>query len=500
MTTNANLSVVESLEPQAVWRLFAEMSAVPRASKHEEKIRAHVRKTAEGFGFQVREDQLGNIVIEVPASPGCEKAPPTVLQGHVDMVCEKNADTQHDFDNDPIRLIVEKDAESGEQIVRADGTTLGADNAIGVAMALAAAKSPDVVHGPLEILCTVDEEMGMSGAKVLTPEFFKGRRMLNLDSEEDDRIYIGCAGGCDTNLTWPLKTSAPPAGADICRVVVSGLKGGHSGGDIHLNRGSAIKLLIETLRGAGQPQLQLAELVGGSKRNAIPREARAVVAGPVGLAKSLSDAARRFESEARAQGEPGCSIRVEKHAAEAVAAADETQRVMATMIGLPHGVLAVVPDIPGLVQTSNSMSTVECEGDPSAGTLRVTIGCLSRSSSKFQLHTVVRQIAAIGYLGGADVESGNEYPGWQPNVDSPTLAVCRRVYQELFGEEPEVTAIHAGLECGLIGERIGGGQMDMVSFGPRIEGAHSPDERTYVESVAKSYEYLVAVLRELAKA
>jgi dipeptidase D len=365
-------------------------------------------------------------------------------------------------------------------------------------MALAAASSPDVVHGPLEILCTADEEMGMTGAKALEPDFFKGRRMVNLDSEEDDAIYIGCAGGRDSTLRWELATSAPAGGSEVCRVTVSGLRGGHTGGDIHENRGNAIKLLVRALRAADSGGLQLVELNGGSKRNAIPREAHAIVAGPSGLAGRLKKAADEVMPEAvRFAKEPNCSIAVERAEGAAAASVADTAKVLTTLAALPHGVLAVVPDIPGLVQTSNSTSTVSSEVE--GGSLTISVACLSRSSLRSELHEAARQIAAIGQLGGAAVESGNEYPGWAPNMDSPTLAVCKRLYEELFGEEANVTAIHAGLECGLIGERVGEGQMDMVSFGPRIEGAHSPDERVWVKSVEKSYRYLKAVLAELAK-
>lgn len=417
------------------------------------------------------------------------------------MVCEKNADTDHDFANEPIRLVIDKDPQTGEPIVRADGTTLGADNGIGVCMALAAASSPDVVHGPLEILCTANEEMGMTGAKALDPDFFKGRRMLNLDSEEDDAIYIGCAGGCDTNLTWDLKSTRLPTGAEVCQITVSGLKGGHTGGDIHENRGNAIKLLVQTLRAASEQQLRLADLTGGSKRNAIPREASAVIVGPAGITKRLSQAAQTVQTEAVEQGgEANCAIKVEQASVKAAARATDTQRLLTALVAVPHGVLAVVPEIAGLVQTSNSLSTVATESDAAGGTLRVAVGCLSRSSSKPQIDATARQIAAVGELAGAAVESGNEYPGWAPNVDSPTLAICKRVYEQLFGQAPKVTAIHAGLECGLIGERVGPGGMDMVSIGPRITGADSPDERVHVASVQKSYRYLTGILAELARA
>ncbi len=498
MTSHTKPSAMTNLQPQAVWRLFAEMCAVPRPSKHEERIRKHMRQVAERLGFAVREDQIGNMVIDVPASPGCEKAPITVLQGHLDMVCEKNADTRHDFDKDPIHAVIDHD-EKGELIVRAEGTTLGADNGIGVALALAAASSKDVKHGPLEILCTIDEEMGMTGAKVLEPTFVRGRRMLNLDSEDDEAIYIGCAGGRDSTLTWELPTAKAPAGSEACRVTVSGLRGGHTGGDIHENRGNAIKLLIQTLRGAeGAEQLHLVEINGGSKRNAIPREASACVVGPKGIGEALTQAAEHVQAEAvRDGGEKSCLIRVEGAKVGAAASVTDTTRLLAALAALPHGVLATVPDIPGLVQTSNSTSTVASE--LAGGKLRVTVGCLSRSSKRHELHNTARQIAAIGELAGAHIESGNEYPGWAPNKNSPLLATCSELYRRLFGKEPKVAAIHAGLECGIIGERVGGGKMDMVSIGPRITGPHSPDERVYVAAVEKSWKFLTAILAELAK-
>jgi dipeptidase D len=395
--------------------------------------------------------------------------------------------------------MLDHDSKTGEALVRANGTTLGADNGVGLALAFAAATSPEVVHGPLELLCTIDEEMGMSGAKVLAPDFIRGRRMLNLDAEEDDALYIGCAGGCDTTLTWELKTSPPPQRAAAGRITVSGLRGGHSGVDIHLNRANAIKLLVEILTAVPPGRLRLAEIHGGSKRNVIPREASVLVVGAASTLKGLSAAAQVAQAAAVRSGEASCAITVEKApATSAAATAKDTQRLLTALTALPHGVLAVVPDIAGLVQTSNSTSTVE--STPGDGKLCVAVGCLSRSSLAPQLQTTARQLRAIGELAGAAVESGNQYPGWQPNANSPLLATCRRVYERLFGKGPHVTAIHAGVECGIIGERIGAGQMDMVSLGPHIEGAHSPDERVYVASVQKTWKYLTTLLAELARA
>jgi dipeptidase D len=497
-------SAIAQLDPKPVWEAFAGLAAVPRPSKKEEQVRAHLRNWANQHRLTFREDAVGNILILVPATPGHEHAPTVVLQGHVDMVCEKNTGTEHDFDRDPIQLVLDRDGPSGPAVVRAAGTTLGADNGIGVALALAAATAPDVVHGPLEVLCTVDEEAGMTGARALTPEFVQGRRLLNLDSEEDDALFIGCAGGRDTTVQFEFKTAARPKTAEIARLTIAGLRGGHSGCDIHLNRLSAIKLLVQTLTGndhvEGGLPVQLADLRGGSKRNVIPREAAAVVCGPKGTLLKLRHAAEQLQVIAHRAGEEACAIHVEagiSSDAPAVLSRKDSQRLLTTLTALPHGVLATVPEIPGLVQTSNSTSTVKVERGP--GTLTVTIGCLSRSSSSVQLHTALQQIDAIGALAGATTFHNEGYPGWQPNVDSPLLALGRRLYEQVFGTAPKITAIHAGLECGVIDSRIGAGTMDMLSFGPHITGAHSPDERVYVESVQKMWTYLRAMLAELAK-
>jgi dipeptidase D len=493
-------SPLESLEPAAVWRYFAAMTEVPRPSLSEEKIQAHVRATAEALGFASRRDDAGNIVIEVAATPGHENAPITVLQGHLDMVGEKNAEADHDFERDPIRPVIDEDPDTGEPIVRAEGTTLGADNGIGVAMALAAASSSDVAHGPLEILCTSNEEMGMTGAVALQADFFRGRRMLNLDSEEDDAIYIGCAGGTDVELIWELPSEAPAEGAEICRVKVGGLRGGHSGDEIHLNRANAIKLLAQVLAAELEMPLRLIEINGGSKRNAIPREASAVLAGPAGVMEALRTAAEEAQARAvRAHGEANCRIAVEAIGANdaSTCSPEDSRRLLKSLIALPSGVVAIVPDIPGLVQTSNNISTIETRREADGSRNRVQVGCLARSSSADDMQMIVRQLAAVGGLGDATVEIGNSYPGWQPDLDSPLLATARRVYGELFGTEPGVAAIHAGLECGIIGRQIGG--MDMISIGPRIEGAHSPEERVYIKSVDRSYRFLVALLAELAR-
>ncbi len=494
MTTQPGTTDLTQLEPKAVWTFFAGMNGVPRPSKNEDRIQAHILGVAESLGFKAKKDAAGNIVISVPASPGCENAPITVLQGHLDMVCEKNAGVEQDFDNDPIRTIVTKDA-AGETIVRADGTTLGADNGIGVCLALAAASDPDVVHGPLELLFTSDEEEGMTGAKALSPSSFEGRRLINLDSEEDDALYIGCAGGRDTNLAWDFETSGVDASAECCRVVVSGLRGGHSGGDIHEGRATANRLIVRTLLRV--PQLRVVSIDGGSKRNAIAREATAVVCGPVGTLKALEAAAKIVAAETAAESfEPDIKINVSSSDGGVSAVTEsDTKRLLSALMAIPHGVMGMHPKIPLLVQTSNNISTIE--STVGNGKLHTEVGMLTRSSSDSRKEEALDQIAKVGELSGAKISHANDYPGWEPNPDSALLTMCSRVYKEMFGSEAHVAAIHAGLECGIIGERVG--KMDTISFGPRIEGAHSPDERVWVDSVGKIWKYLQAVLAELAK-
>ncbi len=486
---------LKTLQPAAVWSYFAAMAAVPRPSKREEKIRAHMRQTADELGLAHRSDAIGNIVIEVPATPGHEAASTVVIQGHLDMVCEKNAGTEHDFDRDPIRLLLAQD-EEGAAIVHAAGTTLGADNGIGVCLAMAAATSPEVTHGPLEILLTTDEEEGMTGALALDPTLVQGKRLLNLDSEEDHALYIGCAGGCDTTLTWSCATFPLEDGAQVHRLRVSGLRGGHSGGDIHEGRGAATKLLARTLRRSGDDELRLLQIQGGSKRNAISREAEALVTGGPDLGEALAVAAQAVAAEGKMEShEEGLEIQVENASGsgEALSVTD-TETLLTALAALPHGVLGMHPKVPGLVETSNNLATLTSSTEE--GRLQIRAGMLSRSSSDSRIEETKAQIAAIGTLSGAGVEHANAYPGWEPNVSSTLLTTCQRVHEEVFGEAPKVAAIHAGLECGLIGERLGG--MDMISFGPRIEGAHSPDERVWVESVDKSWRYLKAILAALA--
>lgn len=487
-----NARAVEGLEPSRVWRFFASIASIPRPSGHERAIRDHVRRLAEAHGLDVRADGAGNLLLDVPATPGREAAPIVVLQAHLDMVAEQNADGTHDFETDPIRLV--RAMRDGKPVLRADGTTLGADNGIGAALALAAATDPDLVHGPLEVLLTSDEEVGMTGAKALEPEFVRGRRLVNLDTEEDDAIYIGCAGGCDVGFGWELPTEPAPTGAVTATITVSGLRGGHSGAEIHLGRTNAIAAALAVADDAALAAPRLVALAGGSKRNAIPREARIALLVAPGEVAALRRAAAEATERARRAGDEGATIAVEESAAAPAVPAEASERVLLALRALPSGVLAVVPAMPDLVQTSNNLSVARTTA--TTGSITVAIDCLCRSSSADDLDQAPRRLEALGRLAGASVRTGNRYPGWQPDPDSALLAAARSAYRDCFDAAPRVAAIHAGLECGIICERLGGAEA--ISLGPNIAGAHSPEERVEIESVDRSRRLLAALLDRLS--
>ena len=482
--------VLAHLSPRSVWGHFAALAAIPRPSGHEERAVAFVTAVGQSIGVKAARDARGNLVLRVPATSGREGAAPLILQTHLDMVCEKNRDVAHDFDRDPILPRV-----TGEW-VQATGTTLGADNGIGVAAALAAATDPTVKHGPLELLFTLDEETGLTGAKELDPKLLSGRMLLNLDSEEDGVIFVGCAGGEDTLIDLrPSFRSAAFRGSAL-KLAVMGLRGGHSGLNIVENRGNALKLaarLLTALIEDGVP-FDLAAIAGGSKHNAIPREAEAVVVpepkAAAKIEKVTAAALAAFRVELH-KIDDGLSIEWSPcpDPARVLAIADR-DRLVQLLLALPHGVLAMSPDIPGLVETSSNLAVVK-DND---GTIRVVTS--SRSSVAPSLAYVLTQVRATAALAGATVTLKDGYPGWKPNLDSKALAVVREVYRARWKKEPHVTAIHAGLECGLLGEKIPG--LDMVSFGPQIEGAHSPVERVNVPSVERFWGALTDVLDRLS--
>jgi dipeptidase D len=485
------VSSLTSLDPRPVWAHFEALTRIPRPSGHEERAAEHVRGVAREHGFEVVSDAVGNVVVRVPASPGAEGAPVVALQGHLDMVCEKNRDVAFDFMRDPIV------PEIRGEWVHARGTTLGADNGIGVAAALAAATEPGVVRPPLDLLFTVDEETGLTGAQRLDPSILRARTLLNLDSEEDGVLFVGCAGGTDTVLTLGAGRMAHEAGDRVFRLEVSGLRGGHSGLNIVENRGNAIKVLAHVLlaameRGVG---FQVVSVGGGGKHNAIPREAEATLFVPPGEERRLADVMEREVAGFRdtlGGVDDGLSVRLEPGGESGrVLQPTVVERLLRLLVGLPHGVLAMSGAIPGLVETSSNLAVVSTTDS----TVRIVTS--SRSSVAPSLAAVLAQIRALGALAGAEVEIANAYPGWKPNLASPVLGVVREVYTTVWGREPKVTAIHAGLECGLIGEKVPG--MDMVSFGPHLEGVHSPDERIHVPSVERFWDALRRILAELAR-
>ncbi|MFN7987726.1 MAG: aminoacyl-histidine dipeptidase [Thermoanaerobaculia bacterium] len=475
---------LSGLEPKLLWDHFAALAAIPRGSKNEAAATTHVVAFAARLGLPAKVDSVGNVVITKPGTPGLETKPPIVLQGHLDMVCEKNSGTVHDFTKDPIRLVVNGDE------VKADGTTLGADNGIGCAAALALLESNDVAHPPLECLFTIDEETGMTGANALTQAFLNGSRMLNLDTEEEGAIYVGCAGGVDTVASTKVARVAPAAGAVAVRIAVTGLRGGHSGCDIHEGRVNALKVLARAVSEAEACGFAVATLDGGSKRNAIAREGFA--AGWLLPAREADVKAALAKLEADVRSEAGrfdnpVNVGLERvDAAPGPMAPADAKRIVGFMHAAPHGVLGWSPDIPGLVQTSTNLAIVETKGD------EVSFATSQRSSVDSAKKDAGRQMATAMELAGLTVTQGDGYPGWKPNVSSPILGVAKTVHAELFGREPEVKAIHAGLECGIIGEKFPG--MDTISFGPTIRNAHSPDECVSIPSVANFWKYLTALL------
>lgn len=481
------MTFVSELEPRPLWSHFDEILTIPRGSKEEGAIRAYVVGVADRLGLEHRVDTTGNVVVKKPASAGREGAATIVLQSHLDMVNEKNSDVDFDFGRDAIQPVREG------AYLTADGTTLGSDNGIGVAAMLALMESTDVVHGPLELLFTIDEETGLTGAAGLDPTLLSGRRLINLDSEDEGVVTVGCAGGADTRVSLTLEAVSPPGGGTAHTIKLHGLAGGHSGVDIHLQRGNAVQLLARILREAALPWF-VASLEGGNKHNAIPREAWARVVLPEGgtadVDRRLQDAFERVRAEFSAT-EPGMALRVDGAAVpDEVWSASDSRRVLDLLVALPHGVVAMSNDIPGLVETSTNLAAMKCDG------AEVTILTSSRSSVASGMDWIRGKIEAIATLAGASARHGDGYPGWKPNLESELLAIVREVHARVIGSEPHVEAIHAGLECGLIGEMLPG--MDMISFGPQIEFPHSPSERVKIDSVATFYRLLAETLRELA--
>ena len=480
---------LEGLEPVLLWKHFDELMKIPRCSKHEEQVARYVIGVAERLGLEHRQDAAGNVLVLKGGTAGREGAPAVVLQGHLDMVCEKNADVTHDFSTDPIRPDLRGD------LLYAQGTTLGADNGIGVATALALLESTDVAHGPLETLCTVDEETGLTGAFEIQPGFLKGRVMLNLDSEDMGVVTIGCAGGGDSHLALPLEMSDLGPGRVLVTVRVDGLRGGHSGVDVHEERANAVKLLTRVLWDAQDLNYSLVDIKGGDKHNAIPREAWVTVALSPDDAFSLRGIAQKAQADFEAEygtREPKLRISVEQGgpAAGEGASIGSSFNAVRMLMALPHGVEKFSHDMEGLVETSTNLAAVYIK-DGELWALHST-----RSSIASALEALRGRIEAIANLAGASIEHKMSYPGWKPNPSSRLLGVAKAVHVEIFGSEPVVEAIHAGLETGIIGERFEG--MDMISIGPTIKNPHSPDEYVDTSTVVGYWRWVEALLDRLS--
>jgi dipeptidase D len=472
------------LEPREVWKHFAALAAIPRASTKEAAAREYVLSIAKRSGLEAVHDQVGNTVVRKPARPGREKAPMTLLQGHLDMVCEKNEGTPHNFDTDPIQLRRDGDW------LKAEGTTLGADNGIGVSAALAVMESTDIAHGPLEFVFTIDEETGLTGAAEFPPGMLHSRYFLNLDNEEKDTICIGCAGGIKT--TARRKIALQPVEGDTgWRLKIFGLKGGHSGIDIHQGRGNALRILGGTLQRLLQElPVEIGSVTGGSAQNAIPREAAAILAIDSNREQDLRTLLKKIETEYKADlGSFDADLQISLEKAERpdkVFDAEDAKRTLALLVSLPHGVLAMSPDVPGLVQNSTNLATIATKGDV------VEIVTSQRSAIESSKNGAANMVATAFRLAGFEVENAGSYPGWKPEPGSDIVRTLQSVHEKVFGHPAKLIAMHAGLECGVIGEKYPG--MQMASFGPTIVDPHSPNERVEISSVDGFWKYLKAVL------
>lgn len=482
---------VKDLKPELIWRCFDEITKVPRPSKHEEQIRAYLLDFAGKHNIEVKTDAVGNVLMKKAATKGHENAPTIVMQAHMDMVAEKNSDIEHDFLKDPIKTYVD-----GEW-VKARGTTLGADNGIGMAGALAVMIDDSLEHGPLEALFTVNEEIGLEGAENLGSDMITGTMLLNLDSEDDGEIFVGCAGGIDTTAVFDYKKSMAPNNFTYFKVSVSGLLGGHSGGDIHLGRANANKLIARFIWDCSQKySIEVCEIHGGNLRNAIPREASAQF-GVLSQQKDqvLADIkayAEAIRNEYKGV-EPQMKLDIEEIAKpEFCIDSDTSLALVRSIYSAPHGVYSMSRDLEGLVETSTNLAAVKMEGDN-----KIVVTTSQRSSVESRKMDMAGQVEAHFQLAGAKVDHSDGYPGWAPNMQSKIMKITAEAYEELYGVKPEIKAIHAGLECGLFLSKYP--KLDMVSMGPTMRGVHSPDEKLLIPTVERFYKHLCKVLEKVAK-
>lgn len=482
-------AVFNEAEPQLVFKYFYEITQIPRPSKKEEKIVKYIKSFGESHKLETIVDQLGNVLIRKPAAKGYENLKPVVLQSHLDMVCEKNSDTVHDFDKDPIKAYVD-----GEWI-KAHGTTLGADDGIGVAVQLAILAADNIVHGPLECLFTIDEETGLSGAFGLSPDVLKSSILLNLDSEDWGEIFIGCAGGKDTKAEFNYKKEIIPKGMKYFKLNVAGLKGGHSGDEIHKGLGNAVKVLNRILwELTSEFNIRISVIDAGNLRNAIAREGYATFAVSEANANTVIKRVNDFEIAVKnelALNAPDLKVNIESiQSVDFVIDMDTQLNLLNALYACPHGVIAWSAAIPGLVETSTNLASVKTKDT-------IIVGTSQRSSVESSLFDVAYMVQSVFKLAGASYETGEGYPGWQPNLNSEILKIATDSYIKLFGQKPDVRAIHAGLECGLIGKKYPG--MDMISFGPTVKGAHSPDERLNIKTTQQFWEFTLEILKNIPK-
>lgn len=480
---------IKELHPNLLWMYFLEICSIPRPSKKEEQVVEYLMDFAKKHNLSANRDGVGNVVIRKAATKNREHVKTVVLQSHVDMVCEKNSDVEHDFYKDPIVPFID-----GEWI-KAKGTTLGADDGIGIASQLALLASSDIEHGPLECLFTIDEETGLTGAFEMKPGFFSGKTLINLDSEDEGELFIGCAGGVDTIATIAYDNEAVPSGYVAYRLEVKGLKGGHSGDDIHKGYGNSIKILNRFLwKSAMKYDIRLSEINGGNLRNAIPREAYAIFTVEPTCCKDLLNDFKEFSLEVKGElalTDSGVTLNLTEAALPIEVICESAQfDLLNSLYSCPNGVIAMSFEMPGLVETSTNLASVKMSNDNS-----IVVTTSQRSSVNSAKIDVSQMVESVFRLANATVVHSDGYPGWKPNTNSEILRITEHAYKKLFGEKPVVRAIHAGLECGLFLEKYP--DLDMISFGPTIRGAHSPDERLDISSTIKYWDLLLEVLKEI---
>ena len=479
---------IKKLEPKMIWENFYELTQIPRPSKHEGQIVEFLKSFGKKYGLETIIDDIGNVIIRKPATSGMEKSKGIILQSHMDMVPQANSNIKHDFTKDPIDAYID-----GEWVTARD-TTLGADNGMGIAATMAVLQSKDLQHGPVEALFTIDEETGMTGAFKLKAGLLKGDILMNLDSEDEGELYVGCAGGEDANATFNAKLENIPAGYEACAIAIQGLKGGHSGMDIILGRGNANKMIFRLLKHLQNKfNIRIGHLKCGSLRNAIPREAFVTFFAPSGKIGEITVFVADFEKTVKAELKitaPDLTVSITKPESVTQVIDIETQKnLINAVLACPNGVIRMSDTMSGLVETSSNLAIVKTDSD------KITVSCLMRSSVDSARAALAQRIESVFELAKADIKFSGGYPGWKPNMDSPILKTMIQTYENMYGKKPEIKAIHAGLECGILGGIYP--NWDMISFGPTIRFPHSPDEKVKIDSVQKFWDFLKETLKNV---